>query len=92
MSKFYQVLKDTFMWEKGAILEYNSSRGSSGGYEAVSDLWDVCELGGEYVSKSIIENNPGWFGRVYEVSVLGKAKYLAKDAAKTAYDMLHKEA
>lgn len=90
MSKFYRARKDSFMWEEGAILEYDDDSGTNGGYRAISDLWDNVELENEYISKNIVEKNPGWFERVYEISVLGKAKYLVKDAAKKAHDTLHK--
>lgn len=91
MTRYYRVRQDTFMWDKGAILKYNSNYGSQGGYQAISDIWDACDLTDEYISTPIIEKNPEWFERVYEVTVLGKAKYLAKDAAKKAHDALYKE-
>jgi len=87
MSKYYRVKQDTFMWDKGAILKKDED-----GYRSISDLWNHVDIGEEYISKYIIEDkdNADFFERVYEVSVLGKAKYLAKDAAKAAHEALHK--
>jgi hypothetical protein len=89
MSKYYRVLQDTPGWDKGAILQ-----GESGDvYRAISDLWntkaaDMCD--NYYEASRIVENSPKFFEQVYQVSVLGKAKYLAKDAAKKAHEELHK--
>lgn len=87
MAKTYRALQSNFMWQKGAILKKDSD-----GYRPISDLWDTTEHNGnEYISDQIIENNPEWFERVYEVSVLGKTKYLAKAAAQAAHDELYKK-
>lgn len=91
MSKFYRVLKDTPVWEAGAILTKNSD----GDYEAISDLWntDATDKHKDIIIEldTIVENSPEWFERVYEVKVLGKAKYLAKEAAKEAHNKLVKK-
>lgn len=90
MSKFYRVKQDTPQWEEGAILKRNDETG----YSAISDLWDTFTEKypkDYYETEAIIENNPDWYERVYEVSVLGKAKFLAKDAAKEVHKKLHKE-
>lgn len=90
MSKYYRVLKETPIWEEGCILSNDS-----GHYKPISDLW-VKDIKGVdeawWEGAAAVENQPTWFQRVYEVSVLGKAKYLTKDAAKDAYAKLHKEA
>ncbi len=88
--KYYRVIKDTFMWEAGAILKFDSSQGSKGGYEAISDIWDATTLYGEYISKSIIEENPDWFERVYEINVLGKVSFATKEVAKATAAKLFK--
>lgn len=90
MAKYYRVKKDTFMWDKGAII---SNQGDSAQYRPISDLWNHVDLGDEYISAHIIEDkdNSDFFERVYEVSVLGKAKYLTKAAAKAAHEELYKE-
>lgn len=89
MSKYYKCLQETPLWEKGAII--SNKEGS--GYRPISDLW-VKDIEGIteswYEGAEAVENQPEWFQRVYNVSVLGKTKYLAKDAAKAAHEKLHK--
>lgn len=89
--KYYRVIKDLPTWETGAILEKIERTGDNT-YQAVSDLWDTKALKDKAYEEIdfVVENSPEWFERVYEVSVLGKAKYLAKDAAKKVHDELHK--
>jgi hypothetical protein len=89
MSKFYRVIKDLPAWDAGAILKKNENEN----YKTISDLWDTEaseKCTDYYESAKIVENSPVWFERVYEVSVLGKAKYLAKADAKVAHEDLHK--
>lgn len=92
-TKYYRVKKDTFMWDEGAILKYDGSLGGHGGYQPVSDIWNAIDLKDvdEYISGHIIENNPEWFERVYEISVFGKITYGTKEAAKAAATKLFKE-
>lgn len=88
--KMYRVKKDTPQWEEGAIVK----KDNDGDYSAISNLWDTpaTQKMDHYVeTEKIIENSPGWYERVYEVSVLGKAKYLTKEAAKKAHNSLYKE-
>lgn len=89
--KFYRVKKDTFMWAKDAILELDPDIGSKGGYIAITDLWDNVELDGEYISSRIIEAQPDWFERVYEMSKFGKAVYVTKDKARQMATKFFKE-
>jgi hypothetical protein len=85
MSKVYfRVKKDNFMWEEGAILEKNGTIGTSGGYEAVEDIWEVVPLKGEYISSNIIENSPEWFERVYPDN-LDKLIFKTKDELKKLF-------
>jgi hypothetical protein len=76
MEKYYRVLKDTFMWEEGAILKLNKDLNSfddEGGYEPIEDIWNTTPENNEYVSTSIIENekNSQYFQRVYKVGLKG---------------------
>lgn len=78
MNKYYRVIKDTFLWEEGAILK---EREDKIGYEPLCDVWNKFEDQNEYISKRIIENNPEWFERVYESS-LEKAVFVTKEQYK----------
>lgn len=65
MSKYYRVLKDTFIWKEGAILEYSPMLG---GYTPIEDIWNTTPVNeGEYISSRIVEheNNTDTFERVY---------------------------
>lgn len=90
MNKHYRVIKDHPLWEVGAILE----KGDDGyNYKPISEIWTK-DLVGEDIQDfaegaSLVENQPEWFERVYEISILGKAKYLSKEAAKKAHDQLY---
>lgn len=89
MSKYYRVKQDTFLWNKGAILQKCDS-----GYRPISDLWDATDVNeSEYISSRIIESddNAVFFERVYDISILGKVKYLGKEAAQKFHDETHKE-
>lgn len=86
MTKYYRVTQDNFLWEKGAILKHSAENdivSSRGGYSPENDIWDITEHNGtEYISAPIIENNPDWFERVYEVKGVSKVLYKTKSAAK----------
>jgi len=92
MAKFYKVIKDHPMWEVGCIIS-NKTDGDSyypvHGDMYLKDIKGVTERWHE--GDDLVENQPEWFQRVYEVDVLGKVKYLAKDAARAAYEQLYKE-
>lgn len=81
--KYYRVTQDNFMWLKGAILKLDSDMGTDGGYQTISDVWDACDLNGEYISKRIIEapENTKFFERVYKVDENGSKVYVTKDVA-----------
>jgi hypothetical protein len=92
MSRYYRVIKDHPLWDVGAILELNGNS-SEKHYLPISDLWnkEIKDVGeGWWEGQALVENQPEWFERVYNVSVLGKAKYLAKDAARAAHEKLHR--
>lgn len=57
----YRVLKDNFIWEKGAILKKEYMDDGNYGYRAVDDLFTLPIARDEYVSARIIENSPEWF-------------------------------
>lgn len=88
-TKYYRVKQDLPDLEAGAILS-----NEHGEYQPVSDLWETKAAdNADYESQwedSIVEEASDWFERVYDVKVLGKVKYLVKDAAKQAYSELHK--
>lgn len=84
MVKYYRVEKDTFIWKEGAILEFDSSLGNDGGYKAINDLWDTCELNGEWITRNIIEapENSDTFARVYNVGKQDKMVFATKEKAR----------
>lgn len=83
MTKYYKVIKPTFMWEQGAII----SNGNDGVYRAIEDIWNKVTLGTEYISAHIIENkdNADFFERVYP-SQTDKTIFLTKEVLKKAYE------
>lgn len=93
MSKYYRVIKDHPMWEIGAILS-NMAGGDS--YKPITDLWQKTLDDGKELPNTwhegamLVENQKEWFERVYDISVLGKTKYLTKDLARAAHEKLHK--
>lgn len=83
---FYRAIKDSFLWREGAILAFQGSSGSSGGYCPIEDIWDATEFNGdEYISTDIIENSPDWFERVYPLQRGGKVRFSTKEETKEAY-------
>lgn len=81
--KYYRVKKDTFLWVKGAVLEYDADN-SDNGYLPINDLWNTeANEESEYITAANIENNPDWFERVYEASSFGKLTYVTKEKART---------
>lgn len=55
------------MWKAWAILKLEKKDNDLRWYAAISDIWDVCCLGTEYISKKVIEapENSEFFERVY---------------------------
>ena len=87
--RYYVVKKDTPLWSEGAILKPNDD---GNGYVAISELWNASDVvKSEYLSKRIIEEQPEWFEQVYEVGILGKAKYLTKVKARDLYNNTFKK-
>lgn len=54
----YRVLKDTFLWEKDAVLKKDYD---GRGYVAVDNLHTLPYTRDEYISARIVENSPEWF-------------------------------
>lgn len=82
MTKYYRVIKDTFIWEKDAIL---SNKECSNGYMPIEDIWNKFSEQAEYITTKFIENNPEWFERVYTDN-LEKMMFKTKDQLKEAYN------
>jgi hypothetical protein len=83
VNKFYRVKKDNYQFDAGAILKLEEGR-----YVPISDLWDRVDGAATGIGKKLVEakQNEEWFDRVYDVNVLGKTKYLAKEAAREAHE------
>lgn len=80
MTKYYRVLKDTFLWEKGAILSNESDYSQ---YSPIEDIWDKFTEQNECISAPYIEQSPKWFQRVY-VSNLEKMIFKTAEQLKKA--------
>ncbi len=87
--KYYRVIEDTFMWEKGAII---SDKNESKKYRSIDPIWDKTEDQTEYISDSIIEDevNKKFFERVYPVNLITKVVYRLKAEAKAALEKEYK--
>lgn len=87
--KHYRTKKELPDLQAGAILS-----NEHGYYAPITDLWNtkVADDSEDSISweSFVVENATDWFERVYDVKVLGKVKYLVKDAAQKAYAELHK--
>lgn len=82
-TKYYKVLKETPLWEEGAII----ARDSDGDYKAVNNLWNKIEGNTtEYCKYTIVEAkvNSSFFERVYEIKDGDTVKYGTKEQAKAA--------
>lgn len=85
--KYYRVIKDTPLWEVGAILGENARQ--STGYVGIEDIWDKHENMREYLSKNIIENCPEFFERVY-CDNLDKMIFKTKEQLKETFNLFTK--
>ncbi|MFA5695844.1 MAG: hypothetical protein WC917_00060 [Bacilli bacterium] len=92
MNKYYKVLQDTFLWDKGAIITNDPkiNDGSTKQYRAVDPIFNKLDEQTEYISANIIEaeENKSFFERVYAVNLVTKTVYKLKEQAK---EMLGKE-
>lgn len=88
MKKFYRVLKETALWEKGAII----SGGDGDSYRPVDPVF-VKDIDGVNESwnegAAAVENQPEWFERVYEMHGLKKMAYGTKKQAQAAAAALY---
>lgn len=76
--RYYQVVKENFLWEIGAILKPREDRP---GYGPINDLYKKHE-NNEFVSSVIVENCPEYFERVYKVDLLTQVVYETKEKAR----------
>ncbi len=64
MIKYFRVVKETPLWEIGAII---SDELENEQYIGIEDIWNKTKNQTEYLSRSIIEENvPEFFQRVYK--------------------------
>ncbi len=64
MIKYFRVVKETPLWEIGAII---SDELENEHYIGIEDIWNKTKNQTEYLSRSIIEENvPEFFQRVYK--------------------------
>lgn len=85
--KYYRVIKDNFLWEVGCILKPNAY---GNGYDPVHEIHKKHE-GDEYITRSIVENSPDYFQRVYKVDLATRVVYEAKEKAKELLDKQFKD-
>lgn len=81
-TKYYKTLKETPMWEAGAII---SNENNSTQYTPIDNIFERIDgTDGYYEAKLIIESpdNKDWFERVYKVNLLTKVVYETKQKAK----------
>ena len=86
--RYYRVIKDTFLWEEGAIITNKDN--SSDQYRPIDDIYKKFEDSNEYISAMLIEKNPEWFERVYAVNLLTKTVYKVKNEAKALLNDINK--
>ena len=89
--KYYRVLQNTFLWEKGAIITNDPKIGTDSGYRAIDPIWNVTEDQTEYITSKIVEDktNEAFFQRVYPVNLLTKTVYKLKEEAKEMLSKNH---
>lgn len=87
MTRYYRVIKDTPLWEVGAILGNIDDRVQ---YVAIEDVWNKIEkCENFYEHSNIIEHSPEFFERVYK-DQLDKAIFYTKDQMKKVYEKFKK--
>jgi hypothetical protein len=86
MIKYYEVIRENFLWEVGAIIKNTANNNK--GYEPIDDIFKIHEEDGEYISSKIIEDSPEYFRRVYPVNLATSIVYRVKEEAKA---MVQKE-
>lgn len=90
MTKYYRALRETPLWEEGAII---SNKDCNDRYKAVDGVW-LKEIEGIdeswYEGAAPVENQPEWFERVYPIGKLEKMVFGNKKQAKAAAAALYK--
>jgi hypothetical protein len=86
MTAYYRVIKDNFLWEVGAIIQYNGN----GAYSPIEDIWDMVKDQNECIIDDIVENMPEYFERVYQDSLKGNL-YRTADQMKKMYKKAFKK-
>lgn len=84
MEKFYQVMQDTYLFKKGAVL---SNKDNSIQYKATHDIWNVegndalnkFMAGEPSITAEVVENSPEWFNRVYSKRSITGIYYVTKE-------------
>lgn len=89
MTKYYRVIKDTPLWEEGAILELDPSLSNKGGYSPLEDIWNKTKDQTEYLSLNLIEQNPDFFERVYK-SEIEKLAFITAEEFKKVFNKFKK--
>lgn len=78
--KYYLSKNDCPLFKKGAILLKKTGETI---YRPISDLWTVVEGTEEYgYVADVVEKNPDWFERVYNVGKGDKKVFATKDKAR----------
>lgn len=84
MNKYYRVIKENFLWEVGAILEFsNKYISGDGGYLPIEDIWNKTEDQADWITTSVIEDSPEYFERVYRDNITGKVFKTAEQLKQT---------
>lgn len=67
LRKTYRVIKENFLWEKGAILEYIGEEDGKEkkGYRPIHEAYCLDNTGSEFIHARIVENRPEYFEEVY---------------------------
>ena len=78
--KYYKLLQELPIWEKGAIVHQKDINSS---YSLTDEIYFKGPKGTEdYMEgKELVENCPEWFQRVYKIDMLTKVLYETKEKA-----------
>lgn len=91
-AKYYRVIKENFLWDVGAILEFHSEYFNHGGYRAIHSMFAVQEAEDEdeWITAANVEKNADFFERVYKVNLATQVVYETKEKAKELIQSLYK--
>lgn len=93
MVRYYKTLKETPLWEEGAIISNCKDSDSDYGYRPVDTIFvkDVDGLDDSwYEGAKAVENQPDWFMRVYPIGKLEKMVFGDKKQAQAAAAVMYK--